>query len=116
MVTGIGAVSGRLCMIIANDATVKGGAYFPMTVKKHLRAQEIAAANRTSAASNVGRVSSALGLRAIRFCLAEPQMFQTQLRAILRASAHGKVRMMIPMLSNAYEITQVLHLSITTHP
>ena len=46
LITGIGRVSGRECMIVANDATVKGGAYFPMTVKKHLRAQEIAAQNR----------------------------------------------------------------------
>lgn len=45
IVTGIGQVSGRQCMIIANDATVKGGTYFPMTVKKHLRAQEIAEQN-----------------------------------------------------------------------
>ena len=42
IVTGIGTVSGRPCMVVANDATVKGGTYFPMTVKKHLRAQEIA--------------------------------------------------------------------------
>src|SRR5262245_6012731 len=46
LVTGIGRVSGRECMIVANDATVKGGTYFPMTVKKHLRAQEIAQQNR----------------------------------------------------------------------
>lgn len=46
MITGIGRVSGRECMIVANDATVKGGTYFPMTVKKHLRAQEIALENR----------------------------------------------------------------------
>ena len=45
LVTGVGVVSGRKCMILANDATVKGGAYFPVTVKKHLRAQEIAAQN-----------------------------------------------------------------------
>ena len=44
IVTGIGRVAGRECMIVANDATVKGGTYFPMTVKKHLRAQEIAQA------------------------------------------------------------------------
>jgi 3-methylcrotonyl-CoA carboxylase beta subunit len=43
---GIGRVAGRPCMILANDATVKGGAYFPLTLKKHLRAQEIAAENR----------------------------------------------------------------------
>jgi 3-methylcrotonyl-CoA carboxylase beta subunit len=46
IVTGIGRVSGRETMIVANDPTVKGGAYFPMTVKKHLRAQEIALQNR----------------------------------------------------------------------
>jgi len=46
IIAGIGRVSGRETMILANDATVKGGAYFPMTVKKHLRAQEIALQNR----------------------------------------------------------------------
>ncbi len=46
MIAGIGRVSGRECMIVANDPTVKGGAYFPLTVKKHLRAQEIARENR----------------------------------------------------------------------
>src|SRR5690349_10563011 len=45
IITGIGRVSGRECLIVANDATVKGGTYFPMTVKKHLRAQAIAAQN-----------------------------------------------------------------------
>jgi len=46
IIAGIGRVSGRECMIVANDATVKGGTYYPVTVKKHLRAQEIAAQNR----------------------------------------------------------------------
>ncbi|HPU13673.1 MAG TPA: carboxyl transferase domain-containing protein [Aeromicrobium sp.] len=46
IITGIGQVAGRDCMIIANDATVKGGTYYPLTVKKHLRAQTIAAENR----------------------------------------------------------------------
>jgi 3-methylcrotonyl-CoA carboxylase beta subunit len=46
MIAGIGRVSGRECMIVCNDATVKGGTYYPITVKKHLRAQEIAAENR----------------------------------------------------------------------
>src|ERR1041385_3231328 len=45
IITGVGRVQGRECLIIANDATVKGGTYFPMTVKKHLRAQEIALQN-----------------------------------------------------------------------
>lgn len=42
IITGIGPVHGRLCMVVANDPTVKGGTYYPITVKKHLRAQEIA--------------------------------------------------------------------------
>ena len=46
IVTGIGVVEGRECVLVANDATVKGGSYFPLTVKKHLRAQEVAAQNR----------------------------------------------------------------------
>ena len=49
VVTGIGRVSGRTCVIVANDATVKGGTYYPITVKKHLRAQEIAQENRLPA-------------------------------------------------------------------
>jgi len=46
LITGIGRVSGRLCMVVCNDATVKGGTYYPLSVKKHLRAQEIAEQNR----------------------------------------------------------------------
>jgi 3-methylcrotonyl-CoA carboxylase beta subunit len=46
MITGIGRVAGKECMIVCNDATVKGGTYYPVTVKKHLRAQEIAEQNR----------------------------------------------------------------------
>src|SRR3954452_12685768 len=46
IVTGIGRVSGREVVVVANDATVKGGTYYPITVKKHLRAQEVARANR----------------------------------------------------------------------
>ena len=45
IISGIGRIQGQECMVVANDATVKGGTYFPMTVKKHLRAQEIAAQN-----------------------------------------------------------------------
>jgi phosphotransferase system enzyme I (PtsI) len=52
----------------------------------------------------------ALGLRAIRLCLAEPQMFHRQLRAVLRASQYGKIRLLIPMLSTAHELQQTLHL------
>ena len=46
VIAGVGYVEGRLCMVVCNDATVKGGTYYPMTVKKHLRAQEIAEENR----------------------------------------------------------------------
>src|ERR1051325_10973216 len=46
IVTGIGPIHGQECVIVANDATVKGGTYFPITVKKHLRAQQIALENR----------------------------------------------------------------------
>lgn len=52
----------------------------------------------------------ALGLRAIRFCLTEPQLFLTQLRAILRAAHHGRVRLLIPMLAHTQEILQTLAL------
>src|SRR3954471_23468530 len=46
MVSGIGLIEGRECVVVANDATVKGGSYFPLTVKKHLRAQEVGRQNR----------------------------------------------------------------------
>src|SRR6185503_4836282 len=50
----------------------------------------------------------ALGLRAVRFCLAEPRLFQTQLRAILRASHHGNIRILLPMLASIGEIVACL--------
>lgn len=53
-------------------------------------------------------LNPALGLRAIRYCLAEPQIFLMQLRAILRASAHGPVKILVPMLAHAFEIEQTL--------
>ncbi|MCM2288989.1 MAG: phosphoenolpyruvate--protein phosphotransferase [Sulfuritalea sp.] len=61
-------------------------------------------------AGNRAAPNPALGLRAIRFCLAEPQLFLVQLRAILRASHYGKVRVLIPMLAHAQEIEQTLAL------
>ena len=54
IITGIGRIMGKECVVVANDATVKGGTYFPMTVKKHLRAQEIAA-RKSTAVSLPGR-------------------------------------------------------------
>jgi len=53
-------------------------------------------------------LTPALGLRAIRYCLAEPQIFLGQLRAILRASHHGKVKILLPMIAHAHEVTQAL--------
>ena len=53
-------------------------------------------------------LNPALGLRAIRYCLAEPQIFMTQLRAIMRASAFGPIKLLIPMLAHAFEIDQTL--------
>src|SRR4029079_16685712 len=53
-------------------------------------------------------VNPALGLRAIRYCLAEPLVFNTQLRAILRASRHGKVLILVPMLTTYHELQQAL--------
>jgi len=58
--------------------------------------------------SAVDMPNPALGLRAIRYCLAEPQLFLAQLRAILRASHHGKIRILLPMLAHAHEIDQSL--------
>jgi phosphotransferase system enzyme I (PtsI) len=62
------------------------------------------------------RVASnpALGLRAIRLCLAEPRLFRTQLRALLRASAYGNLKILVPMLSGVSEINQTLHFIETT--
>ncbi len=56
----------------------------------------------------------ALGLRAIRFCLAEPQLFRTQIRALLRATHYGNVKMLIPMLSSVSELNQTLQFIATT--
>jgi phosphoenolpyruvate-protein phosphotransferase (PTS system enzyme I) len=60
--------------------------------------------------TQVAGPNPALGLRAIRFCLAEPQIFLTQLRALLRASHYGKLRLLIPMIAHMHEIEQTLEL------
>jgi len=65
-------------------------------------------ADKTLNGEHFAGPNPALGLRAIRFCLAEPQMFLTQLRAILRASYYGRVRILVPMIVHAHEIDQVL--------
>ena len=82
IVTGIGRVHGQEVMVVANDATVKGGTYYPITVKKHLRAQEVAAANRLPCVYLVDsggaflprqvREEAAEGLRATFYSLFSP--------------------------------------------
>ncbi len=67
-------------------------------------------ADKAITGEDVTMPNPAMGLRAIRFCLAEPQMFLVQLRAILRASAFGRVRILLPMLAHLHEIEQSLQL------
>ncbi|HSN19180.1 MAG TPA: phosphoenolpyruvate--protein phosphotransferase [Usitatibacter sp.] len=66
-------------------------------------------ADKSSEGEEQVAVNPALGLRAIRYCLSEPAVFNTQLRAILRASRHGRVQILIPMLSTWSELNQALH-------
>jgi len=66
-------------------------------------------ADKATEGEEYSAVNPALGLRAIRYCLAEPAIFNTQLRAILRASRHGRVQILIPMLSTWSELNQALH-------
>jgi len=74
-----------------------------------LRTLDLGADKHLDSAERVAP-NPALGLRAIRLCLAEPQMFHVQLRAILRASHYGTIRLLIPMLSTVHELDQTLHL------
>lgn len=69
-----------------------------------IRTADLGGDKFASAVTMPQEINPFLGFRAIRFCLAQPEMFKTQLRAILRASAHGKVRLMYPMISNADEV------------
>lgn len=75
-----------------------------------IRTFDLGADKQAEGLEGLSRVAPnpALGLRAVRFCLAEPRLFQTQLRAILRASHHGKVRILVPMLASSFEIDQTL--------
>jgi len=75
-----------------------------------LRTLDLGADKALNNGEGATKPNPAMGLRAIRFCLSEPQMFLTQLRAILRASTHGKVRILLPMLAHAHEIDQTLTL------
>jgi len=72
-----------------------------------IRTLDIGADKPLDAAEHTA-LNPALGLRAIRYCLAEPQIFLVQLRAILRASAYGPIKLLVPMLAHAYEIDQTL--------
>jgi phosphotransferase system enzyme I (PtsI) len=72
-----------------------------------IRTIDVGADKQLDAADQTA-LNPALGRRAIRYCLAEPQLFLTQLRAILRASKYGKVKLLIPMLAHAHEIDQAL--------
>jgi len=85
--------------------TMKG---LPLTI----RTLDLGADKQVDGGRQTGPIQSnpALGLRAIRLCLKDPALFRPQLRAILRASAHGDVRLMIPMLSNIQETRQVLEM------
>ena len=94
----------------AYRAVVKAMAGKPVTIRTlDIGADKEARALRKRAGNRISP-NPALGLRAIRFCLAEPQLFLVQLRAILRASHYGKVRLLIPMLAHAQEIEQTLSL------
>ena len=75
-----------------------------------IRTLDLGADKRANGGDTRMTANPAMGLRAIRWCLAEPNMFQVQLRAILRASHFGNVRLLIPMLSGAGELEQTLHM------
>ena len=75
-----------------------------------IRTLDIGADKAIEAGPHATMPNPAMGLRAIRFCLAEPQLFLTQLRAVLRASHYGRVRILLPMLAHAHEIEQALAL------
>jgi phosphoenolpyruvate-protein phosphotransferase (PTS system enzyme I) len=87
----------------AYRAVVEGMEGLPVTI----RTLDIGADKELKGHQSVA-INPALGLRAIRYCLAEPQMFNTQLRALLRASAFGKVEILIPMISNLSEVEGAL--------
>jgi phosphotransferase system enzyme I (PtsI) len=75
-----------------------------------LRTLDVGADKAINDDTGQSKPNPAMGLRAIRFCLAEPQMFLTQLRAILRASHYGKVRILLPMVAHVHEVEQTLML------
>ena len=88
----------------AYRSVVEGMDGLPVTIRTFDLGADKQIKGATRVASN-----PALGLRAIRLCLAEPQLFRTQLRALLRASAYGNLKILVPMLSGVAEINQTLH-------
>jgi 3-methylcrotonyl-CoA carboxylase beta subunit len=84
LITGIGRVAGRIVMVVCNDATVKGGTYYPMTVKKHLRAQEIARENR--------RPVSTWSIPAAPTCRTRPRSFRTASTSAASSSTRRRCR------------------------
>ncbi|MDP5238527.1 phosphoenolpyruvate--protein phosphotransferase [Uliginosibacterium sp. 31-16] len=84
----------------AYKAVAKAMGGKPVTI----RTLDIGADKNLNSGGPRPETNPALGLRAIRYCLAEPQMFLTQLRALLRASLHGKIKILIPMLAHAHEV------------
>jgi phosphoenolpyruvate-protein phosphotransferase (PTS system enzyme I) len=84
---------------------VEGMKGMPVTI----RTLDIGADKGVDSTQDYVAANPALGLRAIRYCLAEPEVFNTQLRAILRASRHGKVQILIPMLSTWHELSQAVN-------
>lgn len=115
--TGIGLFRSEFLFLNRNDLPGEDEqfeAYRTVAVKMHkqpvtIRTFDLGADKSLKGATQVA-ANPALGLRAIRLSLAEPQMFHTQLRAILRASKYGDIRILVPMLSNSAEIDQTLHL------
>jgi phosphotransferase system enzyme I (PtsI) len=93
----------------AYRAVVEGMDGLPVTI----RTFDLGADKQLKGAVRVAS-NPALGLRAIRLCLAEPQLFRAQLRALLRASAYGNLKILVPMLSGASEINQTLQFIETT--
>ncbi len=89
----------------AYRTVLQGLGELPVTIRTYDLGADKQLKGATRVASN-----PALGLRAIRLCLAEPQLFRTQLRALFRASVHGNLKILVPMLSGAPEISQTLQL------
>jgi hypothetical protein len=87
IVTGIGRVSGREVLVVANDATVKGGTYYPMTVKKHVRAQQVALENRLPCVYLVDSGGAFLPLQAEVFPTASTSAASSSTRRACRPSA-----------------------------